>query len=601
MAPRLRALAVLATLACAATVHADGAPASEPEPHPILEFHFTPVGYAQLALWIEDAKGNFLSTVRLTEAVANRGIGNRPGASQMNSGFRWPYGRREGVLPVWAHARASAPGAKQFRRVIFQDRKFEGLASRTSDDFSRDDYFCLSFDNSRSKQDALDAVSCASAFNSDKGRFITSKDVDSGYEEPYEDVATHQGRSEPLSLTSLYPPRHDFKTCAPACFEHADVATYDAHVRDVMPDIDAVTMATPMGDMEQQILYAAPLDWVAGDYRACLEINVEGDYNAAWSAAKFPTPTTPVDEWDYWARDYGYPYRGQPSVVYCVPFQLGAKGPIETHVDEPEGSAASWDTASSNYGKLQAMKSMTDDPVKSPGSGADRLMLSGDGYRMKVLVKPPLACKEDAAPSAVEDLQVSAYPNKLHAHEWGSLSFRAASDDAGVFRYDVRVSPDPMVDDASFMRGMPAKNASIAAEELRVPTDSAPGTRIKLTFGGMVQQTHYYVGVRAIDGCAHAGALRVAELTTTKRTFATVTPCFVATAAYGSPLAHEISALRRFRDRQLSSNFVGRGLVGLYYEVGPKLANVIREHESLRAVARTLLSPFVAAASALQD
>jgi hypothetical protein len=75
----------------------------------------------------------------------------------------------------------------------------------------------------------------------------------------------------------------------------------------------------------------------------------------------------------------------------------------------------------------------------------------------------------------------------------------------------------------------------------------------------------------------------------------------VATAAYGSPLAHEISALRRFRDRQLSSNFVGRGLVGLYYEVGPKLANVIREHESLRAVARTLLSPFVAAASALQD
>src|SRR5205823_11127015 len=138
-------------------------------PTGIIELHFTPVHYAQLAIWIERQAGEFLSTVRLTEAVAYRGIGNRPGASEMNSGFRWPYGRREGALPIWATRRAAAAGAKQFRRVIFQSRNSEGAASRTgaAPDFSRDDYYCLSFDRSRSSKDALDAVSCASVFNSD--------------------------------------------------------------------------------------------------------------------------------------------------------------------------------------------------------------------------------------------------------------------------------------------------------------------------------------------------------------------------------------------------------------------------------------------------
>jgi hypothetical protein len=63
----------------------------------------------------------------------------------MNSGYRWPYGRREGILPIWAARRAAAPGAKQWKRVIFQDRIAEGLASKTSNDQSTDNYYCLSF------------------------------------------------------------------------------------------------------------------------------------------------------------------------------------------------------------------------------------------------------------------------------------------------------------------------------------------------------------------------------------------------------------------------------------------------------------------------
>jgi hypothetical protein len=104
----------------------------------VLEFRYTPAGNAQVAIWLENKAGEFLATVALTEAVATRGIGNRPGASQMNSGFRWPYGRREGVLPIWADRRASAPGARPFKRVIFQKRP-EGYASRLLPDASRDD------------------------------------------------------------------------------------------------------------------------------------------------------------------------------------------------------------------------------------------------------------------------------------------------------------------------------------------------------------------------------------------------------------------------------------------------------------------------------
>jgi hypothetical protein len=102
-----------------------------------------------------------------------------------------------------------------------------------------------------------------------------------------------------------------------------------------------------------------------------------------------------------------------------------------------------------------------------------------------------------------------------------------------------------------------------------------------------------------MDECAGVGPLRVAEITTPKRIFATVTPCFVATAAYGSPLSAEIGVLRELRDRYLMSHALGRALVSSYYAVGPALAGVIGEHDSLRAAVRTALGPGVALAREL--
>ena len=87
----------------------------------------------------------------------------------MNSGFHWPYGRREGVLPIWAHRRAAAPGAMQFPRIIFQNRP-EGYASRTCEDSTHDAYYCLSFSADTTRKDAPGRRHLRDPFNSDKGR-----------------------------------------------------------------------------------------------------------------------------------------------------------------------------------------------------------------------------------------------------------------------------------------------------------------------------------------------------------------------------------------------------------------------------------------------
>ena len=70
-------------------------------------------------------------------------------------------------------------------------------------------------------------------------------------------------------------------------------------------------------------------------------------------------------------------------------------------------------------------------------------------------------------------------------------------------------------------------------------------------------------------------------------------PCFIATAAYGSYLDPHVQALRNFRDEHLLTNPVGRAFIAFYYRTSPPIADFIRRHEALRAAARWLLTPLV--------
>jgi len=73
--------------------------------------------------------------------------------------------------------------------------------------------------------------------------------------------------------------------------------------------------------------------------------------------------------------------------------------------------------------------------------------------------------------------------------------------------------------------------------------------------------------------------------------------CFVATAAYGSPMASSVELLRSFRKRFLSPSGWGRGMVRIYERIGPRAAAAIRLHGALRKAARIVLWPVVAFAA----
>jgi hypothetical protein len=77
-------------------------------------------------------------------------------------------------------------------------------------------------------------------------------------------------------------------------------------------------------------------------------------------------------------------------------------------------------------------------------------------------------------------------------------------------------------------------------------------------------------------------------------TFKCITECFIATAAYDTPMAEEIQILREFRDKYLMTNPVGKGLGEFYYKVSPPIAEFITEHPSLKPIVRVGLLPVVA-------
>jgi hypothetical protein len=598
-----------------------------------LQLSFTPTDRAQIAVWVESEDGQFMGTLALTYAVAYAGIGNRPGALQMNSGYRWPYGRREGALPVWAHRRADAPGAKQFKRVIFQNRDSEGYASRTSDDQSVDDFYCLSFNRTESGRDALDAVTCASVFSSDKGRFVTDADVAKPYAEPWQNEQG-AGSMRPLSAWSLYPPRRDVTRCtAGNCNDHADVASYQQHARDVMPELDAISQATPAGNRLVNWNFTLPNDWPADrEYVLYVEVNAEGDYGGSWNASTFPTPSQPTNSWDSWARQFGYPYRGQPSIVYALPFSLDATGQVTVRTPAGYGSLDGQD------GELRPMDAtIVDDPAGAKGSGADRMLeLGGTRLTLKVMSTDPCSrpdkpatcgmacnavpegcgtlvcnptthvcesyCSATPPPGAVVDLHVSQYPDTTHAHMWAKLSFRSSSSQRPIGGYDVKVKPDGGDWTSAYTHDPVQVLRAVALDVCNDPTNAnlnrcltmQAGTPIEVDIAGLKQSTKYSISVTPRDAtCSESGPTMMATFATPERTFSTVSPCFIASAAYGSPLAAEVGVLRRWRDRYLASHAPGRLLIAGYYRMGPVLADVVRPRPWLRSIARGLIWPLV--------
>jgi hypothetical protein len=116
---------------------------------------------------------------------------------------------------------------------------------------------------------------------------------------------------------------------------------------------------------------------------------------------------------------------------------------------------------------------------------------------------------------------------------------------------------------------------------------TAPGTNGTLTFQLTVTDN---------EGVSSADTIRIAV---SVPKVGGTGGCFIATAAYGTPMAEQVRYLRAFRDEYLQTHEAGRWFVTQYYKFSPPFADYLRQHEDLRAVVRTALVPLVGLSKAV--
>ena len=343
------------------------------------------------------------------------------------------------------------------------------------------------------------------------------------------------------TVTNGYPPRADLATGNGA--DSPSVAMYK-----MLDPFDAVSQATPPGGVATQITWHMPPGLPVGNYVLWIEVaqevltdDVDGDSNATYNATTYPAPV------DIEFSSYGIPYRGQPSIVYSAPFAFTT------------GSTTAVATDYIGYGDPNDGGSGAINPPDATiTTAASRLQLVSDGsdtYRVRVRAQnqndstPPGAVTEIAA---VKEAATSA-----------NLSFVAPATTASggkVAAYQIRYLAYATISDANF---------GSATEVAATVTPDDPGQVQTFEIDGLLPETQYSVGVRAIDDCGNLGPLAVTGFTTTAIRFGDVDACFIATAAYGSVMANDVDSLRGFRDRVLESSALGELAVESYYTFGP--------------------------------
>ncbi len=474
--------------------------------------------------WLETPGGQFVETIYITQQVGTYGLGNRPGRYDFNSGPDWPYGRRITTFPVWAHRHGL-----EWAQLVFQDNNDDGLSHASSVSSRERHYFRPMIRN----EPAWDAETHSSPFGpyTDKGKLGTGR--------------------------SLYPPRQDVMKSSE---DAISVTMYDQ-----LNPFDSVSQASAPSGSPATFSWAAPPDLPTGDYVLWLEVSREFDHNAIYSKDARPGPAVAYG-------DYGLPYRGQPSVLYKVPFSIGISGTSATTAEyvgygDPDGQD----------GNVRAPDgTITSD---TPGSGAQRLALvPGGNYRVKVTAGPD---PDSIAPSGTGDIAVSSTSSAA------VVSFVAPGDDqrmGTVKGYEIRYLIAEDISEANFDRAI----------ELRPTFTTVPGGGLQtMTFDKLLPETRYSIGIRAYDNCANTSPLTSILVTTKARAVGEVDACFIATAAYGSLLANDVEMLRRFRDLALKHSVLGELVIETYYTFGPSVAGVIGESELLRWTAREVLAPIV--------
>lgn len=70
-------------------------------------------------------------------------------------------------------------------------------------------------------------------------------------------------------------------------------------------------------------------------------------------------------------------------------------------------------------------------------------------------------------------------------------------------------------------------------------------------------------------------------------------PCFVATAVYGSPSHPAVCVLRDWRDQRLAQTYLGRSFTKAYLLIGPHLAGPVGRRPWLQKTTRVFLEALI--------
>ena len=171
----------------------------------------------------------------------------------------------------------------------------------------------------------------------------------------------------------------------------------------------------------------------------------------------------------------------------------------------------------------------------------------------------------------------------------GVSSFVANFSDVGLpsWQYNVSMDPGETMAIMNFVTGQPnLADAVSKCEELALLLGNAMA-------GLSVEVRGQIVGI-APDVCLGCGGGGGAGGSS-----GSSSACFIATAAYGTPMAGEIDTLRTVRDTYLLQGVLGTAFVDTYYRLSPPVADVIAESSILRTGVRMLLAPVVAVSKVL--
>jgi hypothetical protein len=191
------------------------------------------------------------------------------------------------------------------------------------------------------------------------------------------------------------------------------------------------------------------------------------------------------------------------------------------------------------------------------------------GHNAAIFLKTANAPADTAAPSTPAGLSASAVSSSQI-----NLSWTGSTDNVGVTGYYVYL------------------------DDVALTTTTATS----FAHTGLSAGTTYNYRVRAYDAVGNNSALTASVQATTLTPVPVTDPapggtggghCFIATAAYGSPMARDVRYLRAFRDQYLLTNNLGKWFVKQYYRLSPPLADELSTHDGWRAIVRVALAPLV--------